>query len=172
MKRKMEKRIEIWKNSKNRMPLLLNGARQVGKTYTALMAGKRFYKNTAYFNMEVTEIFERDLDPERIIRELSVRCGERILEGDTLVIFDEIQASERALLSLKYFCENAPGYHIIAAGSLLGVALNRETYSFPVGKVEMVTMYPMDFEEFLWALGKEDLADTGMRREEWSIFPT
>lgn len=113
--------------------------------------------------MEVTEIFERDLDPERIIRELSVRCGERILEGDTLVIFDEIQASERALLSLKYFCENAPGYHIIAAGSLLGVALNRETYSFPVGKVEMVTMYPMDFEEFLWALGKEDLA--GLIRE-------
>ena len=161
MKRKMEKRIEIWKNSKNRMPLLLNGARQVGKTYTALMAGKRFYKNTAYFNMEdsmeVTEIFERDLDPERIIRELSVRCGERILEGDTLVIFDEIQASERALLSLKYFCENAPEYHIACAGSLLGIALARPS-SFPVGKVNFMQIDPMTFTEFLLANGDANLA--------------
>ncbi|MBQ4347265.1 MAG: ATP-binding protein [Firmicutes bacterium] len=163
MERKIEKQIELWKNSKNRMPLIINGARQVGKTYTALSVGKKYYKNTVYFNMEdsreITEIFERDLNPQRIIKELSVRCAESIFPEDTLIIFDEIQASERALLSLKYFCENAPEYHIIAAGSLLGVALNREKYSYPVGKADMLTMYPMDFEEFLWALGKRDLAE-------------
>lgn len=163
MERKIVEKIKLWKNKKNRMPLIIYGARQVGKTYIALTIGKMLYKNTVYFNMEdskeITDIFERDFEPERIIRELSVRCGESIFKEDTLIIFDEIQASERALLSLKYFCEKAPQYHIIAAGSLLGVALNREKYSFPVGKVDMLTMYPLDFEEFLWAIGKKDLAD-------------
>lgn len=163
MERKIVEKIKLWKNKKNRMPLIIYGARQVGKTYIALTIGKMLYKNTVYFNMEdskeITDIFERDFEPERIIRELSVRCGESIFKEDTLIIFDEIQASERALLSLKYFCEKAPQYHIIAAGSLLGVALNREKYSFPVGKVDMLTMYPLDFEEFLWAMGKKDLAD-------------
>jgi len=106
----------------------------------------------------VVAVFERDLDPERIIRELAVKSGQSIFKGDTLIIFDEIQASERALLSLKYFYEKAPEYHVIAAGSLLGVALNREKYSFPVGKVEMMTLYPLDFEEFLWATGNEALS--------------
>ena len=163
MERKIEKIILEWKNSRRRMPLIIKGARQIGKTYTALMIGKKYYKNTVYFNMEdsqeIVNIFEKDFDTERIITELSIRSGESILKNETLIIFDEIQASERALLSLKYFCEKAPEYHIIAAGSLLGVALNREKYSFPVGKVNMITMYPMDFEEFLWALGKHDLAD-------------
>ena len=163
MERKIEKIILEWKNSSRRMPLIIKGARQIGKTYTALMIGKKYYKNTVYFNMEdsqeIVNIFEKDFDTERIITELSIRSGESILKNETLIIFDEIQASERALLSLKYFCEKAPEYHIIAAGSLLGVALNREKYSFPVGKVDMITMYPMDFEEFLWALGKHDLAD-------------
>ena len=152
-----------WKNSLKRMPLILQGARQVGKTYTALTFGKEHYKNTVYFNMEdsgeITGIFERDLNPERIIRELSVKSGQSIFKGDTLIIFDEIQACERALTSLKYFCENEPDYHIIAAGSLLGVVLNREKYSFPVGKVDMMTLYPLDFEEFLWATGKQVLSE-------------
>lgn len=154
MERKIVKKLIEWKQSPKRMPLLIYGARQVGKTYTALTFGKQHYKNTVYFNMEgsteITSIFERDLNPERIIRELAVKSGQSILRGDTLLIFDEIQSCERALTSLKYFCEEAPEYHIIAAGSLLGVALNREKYSFPVGKVNMMTLYPLDFEEFLW----------------------
>lgn len=155
MERKIAKQLVKWKNSIKRMPLLIYGARQVGKTYTALTFGKQHYKNTVYFNMEgsteIASIFERDLNPERIIRELAVKSGQSILRGDTLIIFDEIQSCERALTSLKYFCEEAQEYHIIAAGSLLGVALNREKYSFPVGKVNMMTLYPLDFEEFLWA---------------------
>ena len=156
-------RLREWKESKNRMPLLLDGARQVGKTYTALTFGKENYKNTAYFNMEdsseIQKIFERDFNTERLIRELSAKSGQTIFPQDTLIIFDEIQACERALTSLKYFCENAPEYHVIAAGSLLGVALKRERYSFPVGKVNRLTLYPLDFEEFLWACSKEALAD-------------
>lgn len=163
MERKVLKRLIEWKNESNRMPLILNGARQVGKTYTALSFGREYYKNTVYFNfedsIELCGIFERDLDPARIIKELSVKSGQTILSKDTLIIFDEIQACERALTSLKYFYENAPEYHIIAAGSLLGVALNRENFSFPVGKVAMITLYPLDFEEFLWALDKKGLAD-------------
>ena len=155
MERKIVKKIVAWKNSSRRKPLIISGARQVGKTYTALTFGKEHYKNTAYFNMEdsreLQAIFERDLKPERIIRELSALSGQSIFPKDTLIIFDEIQSCERALTSLKYFCENAPEYHIIATGSLLGVAMNREKYSFPVGKVDMLTMYPLDFEEFLTA---------------------
>lgn len=172
MERKIERSLVAWKQRKNRMPLLFHGARQVGKTYTALTFGKTHYKNTAYFNMEdsgdLPAIFERDLDPERIIRELSAKAGITILKGDTLIIFDEIQACERALTSLKYFCEKAPEYHIIAAGSLLGVALNREKYSFPVGKVEMLNLYPLDFEEFLWATGNRPLCE--LIRESYQQF--
>lgn len=163
MKRKVVNSLKKWKDSSNRMPLIIHGARQVGKTYTALSFGKEHYKNTAYFNLEdsieVSNIFERDLNTERIIKELSAKSGQTILKGDTLIIFDEIQSCERALTSLKYFCENAPDYHIIAAGSLLGVAINREKYSFPVGKVNMVTLYPLDFEEFLCALDKEQMVE-------------
>lgn len=161
MERKIVKILEEWKNKADRMPLIIYGARQVGKTYTALSFGKSHYMNTVYFNMEdseeVTAIFDRDLDPDRIVRELSAKSGQTIFKGDTLIIFDEIQACERALTSLKYFCEKEPEYHIIAAGSLLGVALNRERYSFPVGKVEMLTLYPLDFEEFMWAIGEQRL---------------
>ncbi len=163
MERKIVKRLREWKISKDRKPLILYGARQVGKTYSALSFGKEYYKNTVYFNfednIELINIFERDLNPERIVRELSVRSGQSILKKDTLIVFDEIQACERALTSLKYFKENAPEYHIIAAGSLLGVAVNREKYSFPVGKVDMLTLYPLDFEEFLWAMGKKQAAE-------------
>lgn len=162
MERKILKFLINWKNSSNRKPLILYGARQVGKTYITITFGKRYYKNIVYINMEDSEkiqkIFEQDLNTNRILRELSVISGETILKEDTLIIFDEIQACERALTSLKYFCENAPEYHIIAAGSLLGIAVNRENFSFPVGKVDMKTLYPLDFEEFLTALDKADLA--------------
>ena len=163
MKRKIESYLLNWKNSENRKPLILQGARQVGKTYSTLTFGKKHYKTTVYFNFEnnsdLINLFNRDLEPERIIRELSVNSGQSILKGETLIFFDEIQACERALTSLKYFNEKANEYHIIAAGSLLGVAVNREHYSFPVGKVDMKTLYPLDFEEFLIALKEEALID-------------
>ncbi len=162
MKRKIADRLDKWRYSENRKPLIIYGARQVGKTHLALTFGKGRYKNTAYFNMEgsseLAAIFDRDLNPERIVSELAVKSGQSIFQRDTLIIFDKIQACERALTSLKYFCEQAPGYHIIAAGSLLGIAVNREKYSFPVGKVDMLHLYPLDFEEFLWATGNTDLA--------------
>lgn len=162
MKRKIEEKLIEWKNRENHKPLIIDGARQIGKTYIAFSFGKENYKNSVYFNFEnskdLNRIFEKDLNPERIIRELSVFSGSTILEKETLIIFDEIQASEKALTSLKYFYEEKPNYDIICAGSLLGVALNRESYSFPVGKVELLRMYPMDFEEFLWALNEIELS--------------
>lgn len=163
MERKMYNKLHIWKNSKTRIPLLLQGARQVGKTYTALEFGRREFANTVYLNFEETQylkdIFEPDLKPHRILRAIEAHTGQTILPEKTLIIFDEIQAAEPALTSLKYFCEAAPEYCIIAAGSLLGVALNRNKYSFPVGKVDMMTMYPLDFEEFLHAIGAKKIAD-------------
>lgn len=172
MERKIVKRLFEWKNNPRKMPLIIYGARQVGKTYTVLTFGKTHYKNTVYFNMEDSDetiaIFERDLNPERILRELSAKSGQSIFKEDTLIIFDEIQVCERALTSLKYFCEREPDYHIIAAGSLLGVALNRGKYSFPVGKVDMMTLYPLDFEEFLWATGNKGLCN--MIQEAYEHF--
>lgn len=163
MERKMYKELKMWKESQGRKPLILQGARQTGKTYSVLEFGKRYYQNVVYVNFEgnrdVAAIFERDLNPERIVKELSVRFSEAIIPHQTLLFFDEIQSCERALTSLKYFYENAPDYHIVAAGSLLGVAVNREQYSFPVGKVELKTMYPLDFEEFLWALNKHEMVN-------------
>lgn len=160
MERKIDKKLLSWKQSKSRLPLILQGPRQVGKTYTLLAFGKSHYKNVVYINFEssneVQAIFERDLSPGRILRDLSVFTGETILEHESLVFFDEIQACERALTSLKYFAEEANNFHVVAAGSLLGVAVNREKYSFPVGKINIFTMYPMDFEEFLWAIGQKD----------------
>ena len=163
MDRKIVGKLTDWKNNPSRQPLIISGARQVGKTYSALMFGKEYYKNTVYFNMEdsseIQVVFKRDLKPDRIIRELSVLSGQSIFPNDTLIIFDEIQACARALTSLKYFCENAPNYHIITAGSLLGVAMNRDNYSFPVGKVDMMPLYPLDFEEFLLATNNEKLIE-------------
>lgn len=163
MERKMSKKLIEWKKSKDRMPLVLYGARQVGKTYTVLSFGKENYKNVAYINfednIEISKIFEQDLNIERIVKEISIKLGISILKKDTLIFFDEVQECERALTALKYFYENEPDYHIIAAGSLLGIAINRQKYSFPVGKVKMLTLYPLDFEEFLWALNQRDLAN-------------
>lgn len=152
-----------WKSAENRKPLIIHGARQVGKTYIVKEFGKKYYDNLIYVNFETNKEFssqiEENIDAQYIINKLELFYGEKIVPEKTLIFFDEIQANERALTSLKYFCENANEYHIIAAGSLLGIAINRENYSFPVGKVQMINMYPLSFKEFLVALGKEKLID-------------
>lgn len=161
MKRLIERQLLNWKISPKRKPLLIYGARQIGKTYSMLAFGKEHYSNIVYCNFETTpdlhEVFKRDLAPERIVSALGAMSNTQISKGDTLIIFDEIQACERALTSLKYFQEQANHYHVVAAGSLLGLAINRGSYSFPVGKVDMLTMHPLSFEEFLLATGNETL---------------
>ena len=164
MKRKITSELLHWKNKMTgRLPLLMYGARQVGKTYTINEFGMQHYKNVAYFNLEtnkaVSSYFAENIEPERILRFLESESHERIVPGDTLIIFDEIQSCERALTSLKYFNERTPEYHIIGAGSLLGLTINREQYSFPVGNVDSITLFPLDFEEFLWALSEERLCE-------------
>jgi len=163
MERKILTNLIAWKNDPKRMPLILNGARQVGKTYILQEFGRRYYKNTVHVNLEtnllINSYFDNNIEPKRIIEFLEATVNEKIVPGETLLILDEIQSCERALLSLKVFCEEAPEYHIVAAGSLLGVAINREKYSYPVGKVNELSLYPLDFEEFLWAINKERLAD-------------
>jgi len=148
------------------MPLIVNGARQIGKTYSLVEFGKSEFVNMAYINLERNEpirgIFDGNISPSVLIPAIEAHTGERIKAGETLIFFDEIQACERALTSLKYFCEDAPEYHVVAAGSLLGVAVamkEREKYSFPVGKVNEIMLYPLDFEEFLWAMGRKKLAE-------------
>ncbi len=161
MYRKITEYLTEWKNSKTRKPLVLQGARQVGKTYSVLEFGRKNYDNVAYFNFEtnpkLNETFSEDISPEYLVPILSHIAGQTIVKEKTLIVFDEVQLCERAMTSLKYFYENSPEYHIIVAGSLLGVAVNRAEFSFPVGKVDIKTMYPMDMEEFLLALGEEEL---------------
>ena len=163
MKRKISKSLVEWKNSEERKPLILNGARQVGKTYILEEFGKEHFENVIYLNMEIEGVIanfiERELSPRKIIQFIESVKKQEIIPAKTLIFFDEIQACERALTALKYFCEQTPEFYIVAAGSLLGVAINRERYSFPVGKVNELTMYPLDFEEFLWALGYEKMAE-------------
>jgi len=163
MERKINEKLEEWRKKKNRLPLIIQGARQVGKTHSILLFGRNSFDSLLYFNFEsnseLHRIFDRDLSPHRIIRELSVIAGETVNEGRSLIFFDEIQACSRALTSLKYFAEEAPEYHFIAAGSLLGVAINRGNTSYPVGKVETINMYPLDFEEYLWAVGQEEAVE-------------
>lgn len=161
MYRKITKFLEEWKNSKYRKPLILQGAGQVGKTYSLLEFGRTHYENVAYFNFETSpklnETFEENIRPDYLIPILSHISGQTIVKEKTLIIFDEVQLCERAVTSLKYFCEEAPDYHIIVAGSLLGVAVNRAEFSFPVGKVDIKTLYPMDMEEFMLAIGEDSL---------------
>ena len=163
MEREIIKELIKWKESKNRKPLILHGARQVGKTYIIKKFGKENYDNLIYVNFETNKEFSSQIsdtiDAKYIINKLELFYGEKIVPGKTLIFFDEIQANERALTSLKYFCEETPEYHIIAAGSLLGIAINREQYSFPVGKVQMLDMYPLSFKEFLIAIGRENLIE-------------
>ena len=162
MKRKIKEALLAWKKSEGRKPLIVNGARQVGKTYIINEFGNTEFINPVYINLEtnpaIRTLFEGNIEPSILIRGLEAYTDRRIIAGETLLFFDEIQSCERALTALKYFCEQAPQYHVISAGSLLGVTVNREKYSFPVGKVDELNMYPFDFEEFLWAMRKEQLA--------------
>lgn len=163
MYRKIMSFLEAWKESKYRKPLILQGARQVGKTYSILEFGRTHYENVAYFNFETSpklnKTFEENISPDYLIPILSHIAGQTIVREKTLIVFDEVQLCERALTSLKYFYEDAPDYHIIVAGSLLGVAVNRAKFSFPVGKVDMKTLYPMDMEEFMAALHEDALVE-------------
>jgi hypothetical protein len=173
MRREIYKDLLKWKNSKGRMPLLLEGVRQCGKTYILKEFGKENYDDLAYFtfedNPDLHETFQMDLDTTRIINYLSFARGKKIEPGKTLVILDEIQLCNRALTSLKFFCENAPEYHIACAGSLLGVMLSKPG-SFPVGKVKRLTMYPMTFKEFLLA-NSEDLLVEHMNNNPAETLP-
>lgn len=162
MKRNILTDLIKWKESYSRKPLILNGARQVGKTYILQEFGRLCYNNVAYFNCDrnktLNNIFEQDYDTSRIVRSLSALTGFHIEQGKTLIIFDEIQENPIILNSMKYFCENAPEYHIAVAGSLLGISLH-DNVSFPVGKVDMLKMYPMTFDEFLLAIRKDEYVE-------------
>ena len=151
-----------WKQSKRRKPLIIEGARQVGKTWLMKEFGKQAYADTVYINFDsnsrMAELFASDLDTERLIMGLELYVGRKINPDNSLLIFDEVQEVPRALASLKYFYENAPQYHIICAGSLLGIALHQGT-SFPVGKVDFLKLYPLSFKEFLMATDKERFAE-------------
>ena len=163
MKREIINDLIKWKTLENRKPLIVHGARQVGKTYIIKQFGKEYYDNLIYVNFETNQELSLQIsdsiDAKYIINKLELFFGEKIIPGKTLIFFDEIQANERALTSLKYFYEDAPEYHIIAAGSLLGIAINRKEYSFPVGKVQMMNMYPLSFKEFLIAIERENLIE-------------
>ena len=160
MERFAIKKMLAWKQSSRRKPLILKGVRQVGKTWILKEFGKRYYKNVAYFNFDENEefkqFFETTKDVSRILQNLMLASGQQILPGETLVIFDEVQDAPKVINSLKYFCENAPEYHIACAGSLLGIALAKPS-SFPVGKVNFLQIDPMTFSEFLLANGDGNL---------------
>lgn len=151
-----------WKNSKRRKPLIIEGARQVGKTWLMKEFGKQAYADTVYINFDsnsrMADLFSADLDTDRLILGLELYAGRKINPENTLLIFDEVQEVPRALASLKYFYENAPQYHIVCAGSLLGIALHQGT-SFPVGKVDFLKLHPLSFSEFLMATGNERFAE-------------
>lgn len=171
MERSIYSNLKKWKDSPTRKPLILQGARQVGKTYILKEFGAREYSEVVYINCDDNNDMQNmfvDYDVDRIIRSLSAISGISIKPSTTLLILDEIQEVERGLASLKYFCEKAPEYHVAVAGSLLGITLHEGT-SFPVGKVDMLYMYPMDFEEFLLAMGKEQLVEL-LRNNSWAAL--
>jgi len=163
MRRKIEQQLIEWKNMEGRKPLLIDGARQVGKTYILEWFGKNHFKNWVRVNLaqnaSMVKTFEGDITPGRILEAIESTYGIRIEPQETLIILDEIQKSGRALMSLKMFCEEAPQYCIAAAGSLLGVKIKQDESIYPVGKVKNLNLYPMDMEEFLWATNREDLAN-------------
>lgn len=171
MERSIYSSLKKWKESPTRKPLILQGARQVGKTYILKEFGAREYSEVVYINCDDNNDMQNmfvDYDVDRIIRSLSAISGVSIKPSTTLLILDEIQEVERGLASLKYFCEKAPDYHVAVAGSLLGITLHEGT-SFPVGKVDMLYMYPMDLEEFLLAMGKEQLVEL-LRSNSWAAL--
>lgn len=162
MERNIQKALQEWKNKEHRKPLLLSGARQVGKTYILKKFGKEDFDNVAYINCDnnenVKDLFVQDYDMQRIILAIGALAHQHIEPGRTLIILDEIQSVRRGLGALKYFCEEAPEYHVAVAGSLLGIAMHPGE-SFPVGKVEIMHIYPMTFDEFLLARGRGQLLD-------------
>lgn len=164
----MQKLVE-WKDSPRRKPLLLLGARQVGKTWLARAFGERHYQNTAYIRFDkepaLRESFQRNVQVKRLLADIQLASGEEVLPGKTLIILDEIQECSAALMSLKYFCEEAREYHIIAAGSLLGVELHQGV-GFPVGKVDRLMLYPLTYTEFLNATGHQRFTEL-MRARDW-----
>ena len=172
MERSSLKELEEWKISPTRKPLLIYGARQVGKTWLMKQFGKSEFKNTVYVNFEkeiqLRSLFEQDYEPKRIIKALETYFATDIKPGETLVIFDEIQEAKGALTSLKYFKEELSEQHVIGAGSLLGIAVKQQT-SFPVGQVEFLNLYPMSFNEFLNATGNEKLAQV-VEEKDWSML--
>ena len=172
MERSIMKDLVAWKNRADRKPLILLGARQIGKTYILKEFGKREFKNVAYINCDnnamVQDLFASDYNIERIVLTISALTGVQVKAGETLIILDEIQELKRGLSSLKYFCEDAPQYHVAVAGSLLGITLHQGE-SYPVGKVNTLTMYPMSFEEFLWACGKKIMADL-LHTTQWNVM--
>ncbi len=161
MNRTIMKDLIAWEKKQNRKPLILQGARQVGKTWIMKEFGRQNYKYVAYVNMDhnahMQESFEKDFDVERILEDIGIETHTKIIPGETLIILDEVQEIPSALSCLKYFCENAPEQHVIAAGSLLGVALHKGI-SYPVGKVNLLSMYPLSYREFLEAIGEEEIA--------------
>ena len=160
--------INLWKNNNRRKLLIIEGARQVGKTWPMKEFGKQAYADTVYINFDsnsrMADLFSADLDTDRLIMGLELYAGHKINPENTLLIFDEVQEVPRALASLKYFYENAPQYHIVCAGSLLGIALHQGT-SFPVGKVDFLKLYPLSFSEFLMATGNERFAELLKKRD-------
>lgn len=174
MKRKIYRQLLKWKESADRKPLVLLGARQVGKTWIMRHFGEQEYAKVAYINCDdeprMKQLFELDYDIDRILITLQAVTGTKVTPGDTLIILDEIQEIPRGLHSLKYFCEKAPGYHVMVAGSLLGVTLGKGE-SFPVGKVDMLHMFPMDYEEFLDATGNEGLTRL-LQTKDWPLVDT
>lgn len=161
-----------WKSSKRRKPLIIEGARQVGKTWLMKEFGKQAYADTVYINFDsnsrMADLFSADLDTDRLIMGLELYAGRKINPDNTLLIFDEVQEVPRALASLKYFYENAPQYHIVCAGSLLGIALHQGT-SFPVGKVDFLKLYPLSFSEFLMATGNERFAEL-LKKQDYEMI--
>src|ERR1700761_5388769 len=172
MKRNELAHLKSWAHSHDRKPLIIRGARQTGKTWLMKELGRVEYKKIAYINFESNNasknIFTENFDIQRIILALEIETRITIEADKTLIIFDEIQEAPGALTSLKYFQENAPEYHIIAAGSLLGVALNKNT-SFPVGKVDFLDLYPLTFVEFLQALNDQPLVDL-LHKQDWTLI--
>lgn len=156
------KKLQNWKEKDNRKPLIIMGARQVGKTWLMKEFGKSFYKKVAYVsfynNKRMNDVFQVDFDIKRILMNLNIETGVAITPEDTLIILDEIQEAPKVLESLKYFCEEAPEYHIVAAGSLLGVAIH-DGVSYPVGKVDILDLYPFNFREFLFAMDEGALSE-------------
>ncbi|MBL7967491.1 MAG: ATP-binding protein [Prolixibacteraceae bacterium] len=172
MERIAMKELVSWKNKPGRKPLIIRGARQVGKTWLMKEFGKNEYSQTVYVNFESSKLlktlFVDNFDINRIITALQIETGIQVNPENTLIILDEIQEAEGAITSLKYFCENAPQYHIIAAGSLLGVAMHKHT-SFPVGKVEFLDLYPLNYTEFLLALDQQPLLNL-LKSRDWTLI--